>query len=174
MLNWKQYIYQWNVSDNGWKENCTLCSICSRRIQYEFEIVNRDDENDSMIIGCECVKKFDSDLHNELVISKRKLLKNKKIQYVLDFLVDLSSRESTFDYNGMIEYFEERGWFTPKQILLLIQKSERFRIPINPVNFKVMLTRDREKFQLRQMSNWDKLKLTPFLSKAQSKRFIDL
>lgn len=174
MFNWKQYIYQWSVSDNGWKENCINCAICQRRIQYEFEIVNKDDESDSLIIGCECVKKFDSELHKELVSSKRRLLNDKKVQYVLDYLVTLSSNDFNFNYNSMIEYFEERWWFTPKQMLLLIQKSKDYKTPIDPANFKVMLKRDREKLQLRQMNDQERVRITPFLSKIQLRKFFDL
>lgn len=171
MIDWEIYIYHWNISDNWWWNNLINCQLCWTEIRYEFEIVNNNNEEDILLIWCECIKKFDIDLYKELQHWKRKFLKNRSTQNVLQALYEFSVIDCKFDYQIMIRFFERHWWFSPHQILVLIEKSKDLDIKISPKDFRVSLKRNKEKTQLHNMNLLNKEKIRTFLSKVQLATF---
>ena len=171
MINWKKYKYNWNVEDNWWKSNKISCSLCWTLIKYEFELQNIDDENDIIKVWCECVKKFDSDLFKTLTKSKRKFLKDKRIENVLNILAQLAPLNNWFNYNEAIKNFEDNSWFTPKQILVIYKDMIKHKIEFNFSDFKLDIRKKRKKEQIFKLNSDDKKKLSNFFTNKQKERF---
>lgn len=171
MINWKKYKYNWNVEDNWWKSNKIQCSLCWTLIKYEYELQNIDDENDVIKVWCECVKNFDSEFFKTLTSSKRKFLNDKKVENVLNILAQLVILNDRFDYNKIIENFEDNSWFTPKQILVIYKDMIKYKIEFNFSDFKLDIRKKRKKEQILKLNNDEKIIISNFLTKQQRKRF---
>jgi hypothetical protein len=170
-MNIKEYKYNWNVDDNWWKLNKIKCALCSTDIRYEYFLQNINDENDIIKVWCECVKKFEWIPSTILNKDRNKCLKDKKKLNVLSILSQLVHLNTTFGYSKVIEYYENRDWFTPKQILVIYKDIIRYMIDSNYNDFKVKLLRDREKKQISELWLKDKEILLKFLTPQQKQKF---
>lgn len=169
-MDFKNYKYIWR-DDNWWKYNKIPCDLCNTLIRYEFELQNINNENDIIKVWCECIKKIDPTLFKILDADKRKFLKNKKIENVLNILIELTRFNTKFDYNDTIKYFEDRWWFTPRQLLVIYKDITKYKINFNFLDFKVIVIRNREKQQIVNLNYNEKIVLSKFLTKRQKERF---
>lgn len=170
-MNIKQYRYSGCVEDNWWKSNKIKCALCSTDIRYEFELKNINDENGIIKVWCECAKKFEWTPYKILTKDKRKYVKDQKRENILNILSQLIHLNSKFDYLKVIKYFEDRGWFTPKQILVIYKDITKYKIEFNNWDFKVKAIRNREKEQILNLNSSDKIIISKFLTIQQKQRF---
>jgi len=61
----------------------------------------------------------------------------------------------------------DRDAFTPNQLALLFWRLDQHEIEYSPRDFKIVIRRDREKNQLRQMEDWKIKKLWASMSTSQ-------
>lgn len=162
-------------------EHCQLCETSGLR--YHFEIINKINDN-TLLIGSECVLKFELDIidqYGNILIGEaaakkigkdrnRLIAEGKKID-VINTLILLKKNDldGNFDMDKMIKYYQSRGAFTPKQMSSILWRSEKCKIQLNPTSFKVIITRKREQEQLLYMEEWKVKKILPVLSASQKK-----
>lgn len=158
-------------------ETCELCEHPD--IRYQFKIINRHNGNE-MLVGSECINKFGISATDELgnilgrdesrrrVNRDRRFLVNEaRKRRLVNTLVALSTVEETFDINSFISYVLDRDAFTPNQLALLFWRLDHHEIEYSPRDFKLVIRRDREKNQLRQMEDWKIRKVWPCMSTSQ-------
>ena len=181
--NYERALSEWeylgNLYDNGFAR--AVCRLCGQQdIRYEFEIVNQENKN-SLLVGSECVTKFGhvkvydyqgnqlkgKEAKAKVASDKRSLIADSKTRSVLNSLVLLAGKDQEFDINSFIQYYRERGAFTPNQLVLLIWRLNECRVPYNKAHLKMIISRDREKRQLLSLTDWKLAKIMPCLTSAQ-------
>jgi hypothetical protein len=161
------------------QETCELCE--HPEIRYQFKIINRHNGNE-MLVGSECINKFSISATDELghildredsrrrVNRDRRFLVNEaRKRRMINALVELSAAEEEFDIDSFISYVLDRDAFTPNQLGLLVWRLDQHQIDYVPSDFKMVIHRNREKDQLRQMDDWKIRKLWRSLSPSQRK-----
>jgi len=156
------------------------CELCEHpEIRYQFKITNRHNGNE-MAVGSECINKFEISavdaLGNVLGRDESRRLVNRDRRFLvgearkrrlINILVALSRVEEAFDINSFIAYVQDRDAFTPNQLATLFWRLDHNKIAYAPRDFKLVIRRDREKQQLRQMSDWKMAKLWAAMSTTQ-------
>ncbi|MBV9540171.1 MAG: hypothetical protein JO167_02800 [Alphaproteobacteria bacterium] len=98
---------------------------------------------------------------------RREAIARSEARRIVATLIALAGSDEDFKIDSFIDYFQERGSFTPKQLGLLLWRLEKHRIPHLGCKFKIALRRHREQAQLKGMADWQITKLWPYLSLAQ-------
>ena len=178
----KAALHEWSYDGDMYDlgkpiETCELCDHPD--IRYQFKIVNNHNPN-VMLVGSECINKFEISATDELgnvlgkVESARKVNKDKRLlieearkRRLFRSLVDLKCAEDDFDIDSFITYEQDRGAFTPNQLTLLFWRFKKHKINHKPIDFKVVMKRNREKDQLRNMEEWKLEQLWKSLSSSQ-------
>lgn len=175
----KEWAYTGETTDYG--APIEVCQLCDQKnLRYHFEIENEHNHN-SLLIGSECILRFkigvviDGEVvHGEVAEQKvrrdrSKMIEEARVRRVFVALMTLWQADADFQdaiYN-MMEYLNDHGAFTPKQMGLLAWRMEKFGVDHAPRDFKIILRRNREKDQIRQMEDWKLGKLWPYLSSQQ-------
>ena len=174
----REWVYEGNMYDTEESHSCELCGHPDLR--YQFEITNINN-HDILLIGSECIKKFsgisvlDSKGNKLDVVSARKkvdhdkrlLITDAKKRHVINSLVELSWEDDKFKIDSFIEYFKDRGAFTPDQLATLFWRLNEHDISFNKSYFKLTIKRGREKEQLLNMPDWKLKKIYSALSSTQ-------
>ncbi len=175
----KEWDYSGNVHDS--ESNLQICELCEHpELRYQFEIVNRNNEN-SLWVGSECIKKFSGvsvldedgrvlstkERATKLNSDKRKLIESAQIKSVLNSLISLSWVDKEFEIESFVKCFEEKNAFTPKQLNLVIWRLEHNKIPFVKKHLKISLKKGKDKEQLLAMEGWKLKKIWDCLSAAQ-------
>ena len=134
--------------------SCELCGY--PRIAYGYEIKNIFTAR-SLRVGCVCVKKFS----NGYTINHIGKL------HVINTLRQLRERVDKIDINNLIKYYSENGAFTPKQLLLVLNLFNRYRIPHIPEHFKLKIRRNREKQQFSNLKTEELRLISPCITGYQ-------
>ncbi len=156
------------------------CQLCDHPdIRYQFEIQNLH-TGEALLIGSECINRFGiaatdeegrtldaAGTRRKVGRDRRKLVEDAKKRSVMNSLVALAYADREFDIGSFIVYLQERGAFTPKQLSLLLWRLAKALIPHNRKDFKLTIRRDREKAQLRRLTDWERRRLEPCLSESQ-------
>jgi hypothetical protein len=156
------------------------CQLCGQpNIRYEFQIVNRNNQN-TLLVGSECITKFGITVYDDygnritghsakarVMGDRRSLVASAKTQGVINALISLASKDNEFDFHKFISYYQERGAFTPNQLTLVMWRLNKFRISHEKSHFKLVMQRDREKQQLLRMEEWKLHQIKACLSGAQ-------
>jgi len=161
------------------RDDCELCGHPD--IRYQFQIKNRHTQN-GLLIGSECITRFDIPAVDErgsnlssgqtaqiVAKDRRKLINGAKERRMMLALIELKKRETDFDIEDFINYYAERGAFTPKQISTLFWRLEKNGIAYLASDFKLTIRRDREKNQLLALKDFQQAKILPCLSASQRK-----
>ena len=161
------------------EETCELCE--HPEIRYQFKIVNRHNGNE-MLVGSECINKFEisatddvghvldrEDSRRRVNRDRRFLVNEARKKRMITTLVELSVAEEEFDIDSFISYVLDRDAFTPNQLGFLFWRLDEHQIDYKPSDFKVVIRRNREKDQLRQMDDWKIRKLWRSFSPNQRK-----
>jgi len=180
-----EWFYTGHINDV--RKPIEICELCDHpNIRYQFEIKNRYNGN-TLFIGSECILKFDisvidedgNELSNDqaqkkLSKDRRKVIEKSKLHSVINSLLILAKRNDFFKENmdSFIEYYKERGAFTPKQLITLINGIDRYNIKVNKNHFKMIIRRTREKEQLINMKKNEIKKILPCLSPYQEKFYL--
>lgn len=176
----EEWFYTGDTYDLGQpQEDCEICGHSG--IRYQFTIQNRNNSNE-LLIGSECITRFDISaigengeiLDQEGTAKKVRKDRNKLIteaskKRVVNTLVQLSSLEEKFKINSFIEYFDDRGAFTPNQLKILIWRLSAYKIKYKKSDFKMTIRRKREKEQLAAFEVWQVKQVWDCLSANQKK-----
>lgn len=98
---------------------------------------------------------------------RRTLVDEARKKRVITALVALAQADPEFKILAFIDYLQDRGAFTPKQLALLLWRFEKLRVPFDVRDFKLTIRRDREKVQLLEMADWQIERLLPAMSPSQ-------
>lgn len=174
----REWRYEGGFNDlEAPEENCELCDHPD--IRYQFEIRNRFTDS-RLQIGSECINRFGISATGEdgedldaagtrqkVSRDRRTLLEEARKKRVITALVALSRADDQFTFLSFIDYLQDRGAFTPKQLSILLWRSEKYRVPFDVRDFKLTIRRDREKAQLMEMADWQIERLLPAMSASQ-------
>ncbi len=161
----REWHYTGNTYDLGEPlEDCELCGHPD--IRYQFEIANRHTGHE-LLIGSECITRFDIpavDEEGRLLDSaatrekvhrdRRKLITDAQKKRVIRALLQLAAADAQFEINSFIDYYQNRGAFTPNQLALLVWRFGKHKISYHKSDLKMAIKRNREKDQLRDMEDW--------------------
>jgi hypothetical protein len=158
-------------------EDCELCG--HKEIRYQFTIRNQYTDSE-LLIGSECITRFDipaiseggaslSAQETKKLVSRdrRKLITDAKKRRLIKTLVELKKSEESFNIDSFINYYGERGAFTPKQLAMLFWRLSKYQIPRHPADFKLTIRRDREKEQLLDLQDFQLAAISECLSGTQ-------
>jgi hypothetical protein len=174
----REWLYTGDMYDiESPTEMCELCEHTA--IRYQFKIINRHNGNE-MLVGSECINKFGISAADELgnilgykesrrlVNRDRRYLVNEaKKRHLINTLVALSVVEMSFEIESFISYVIDRDAFTPNQLATLFWRLDHHKIAYAPRDFKLIIRRNKEKAQLRQMPDWKITKLWAAMSITQ-------
>jgi hypothetical protein len=160
------------------------CELCDHPdIRYQFEIRNGFTDS-RLLIGSECINRFgiratddsgeelDADgTRKKVSRDRRSLVEAARKRREITSLVALVGADPEFKILSFIDYLQDRGAFTPKQLSFLLWRFEAKGIAFDIRDFKVTIRRNREKDQLLEMSEWQLQKLLPAMSVTQ-KQFL--
>jgi hypothetical protein len=158
------------------------CELCDHPdIRYQFEIRNGF-TGARLQIGSECINRFgiratgeDGEVldaartRKKVGQDRRALVEAARKKRVITALVALSHADPEFNILSFIDYLQDRGAFTPKQLATLLWRLQTHAVPFDVRDFKLTIRRDREKDQLLQMADWQIERLLPAMSIAQRK-----
>ncbi|MCA6367682.1 MAG: hypothetical protein IM631_13110 [Cytophagales bacterium] len=83
-------------------------------------------------------------------------------------LLVIQDFEKTFPIESLFKYYQRHGYFSPKQLLLLINAAARHHIRLDYQDFKTSLKKKTFKQQLADTQRYDiEVKLWPFLTDSQ-------
>lgn len=174
----REWRYTGNYHDlEAPSANCELCDHPD--IRYQFEIQNLHTA-EALLIGSECINRFGIAASDEegraldaagtrrkVGRDRRKLVEDARKRSVMSSLVALAHVDKDFNIGSFIDYLQDRGAFTPKQLSVILWRLDRSRIPHKPRDFKMTIRRDREKAQLRGLKDWERRRIEPCLNEAQ-------
>ena len=183
----RKALMEWEYQGNFYdlETPSEVCELCEHTdIRYQFEIINRN-TNAVLQIGSECVTKFGGisvvdeqgnavgqrEAKQRVARDKHKLIKDAQTKSVINSLILLAMKDKEFSIENFIGYYKERGAFTPLQLATLVWRLEKNDVKFNSIHFKMVMRRDREKEQLRDMEKWRLKKIYSCLSDFQ-KEFV--
>ncbi|HDR4427065.1 TPA: hypothetical protein QCP92_002667 [Bacillus cereus] len=167
------------MEDNEYCEaECELCN--HEEIRYEYIIKNKLNNN-IMVVGSECIKKFTDDFKTDFydiegnLVSEKRLTKDKKeyLKSILHEALDKRLANSNSDfYKSIAEKIKKDGKLTPKQLKCLYNfyptlddmGKRAFKSVV-----KVSLKKDKEKKQLTTLSPIDLEFVAQFMTSEQRK-----
>ena len=183
----REWRYDGDCQD--YEEMIETCQMCEHPdLRYHFKIEN-DLTGFDLWVGSECITRFDIaavDQHGDVVQGEaaarivaadrarlQEAARRKRLLATLRelWMVDAAYRETIQEMAG---YVETRGAFTPKQMSLLAWRLKANKVKHAPRDFTVIMRRDREKDQVRQMDDWRFGQLAPYLSASQLVRSLDM
>lgn len=156
------------------------CELCDHPdIRYQFQIRNLF-TGEPLLIGSECINRFgitatdeegrtlDAEGTRKKVASDRhKLIEDARRRRVIAALVALAHTDQEFDIRSFIDYLQDRGAFTPKQLSLLLWRLDRKGVPHEPKDFRLSIRRNREKSQLLALKDFELERMKPCLTSIQ-------
>lgn len=176
----QEWLYN-GLEDNQYCEaDCELCNY--EEIRYEYTIVNSLNNN-LMVVGSECIKKFTDDFKTDFydtegnLVNEKRLTKDKKEYFkkVLNEALDkrLVNSNSTF-LKSIAEQIKKDGKLTPNQLKSLHNFYPRLD-EMGKRAFKsvvtVSLRKEREQEQIAKLSQIDLEFVAQFMTPQQRKRF---
>jgi hypothetical protein len=160
-----EWSYNGKTRDLG--EPIADCQLCDHpNIRYQFTIENSDTEN-KLEVGSACITKFDIRAVNSLgggrlsseatkrIVSRdlSKMVNDAKKSGVIWALSELALAVTTRELDSFNEQLQKRGAFTPLQLVFLIELLITHKIPYQPSDFKMIIRRNVEKMELKQMNH---------------------
>tara|TARA_R100000656_G_scaffold115429_1_gene87992 strand:+ start:359 stop:994 length:636 start_codon:yes stop_codon:yes gene_type:complete len=184
LLALKEWVYTGEMYDlEAPNETCQLCD--HPNIRYQFNIRNTHNHNE-LLVGSECINKFEIKAVDEsgallnVIESRRKVNRDKRHlvseaskKRLINALVELLKKDDEFEIENFINYVQERGAFTPLQLSTLVWRLNEKGVRHNPLDFTLIMRRNREKDQLRAMPDWKIRKIWDYLSSPQKEWVID-
>ncbi|KLA04841.1 hypothetical protein B4086_5799 [Bacillus cereus] len=176
----EEWAYE-GLEDN---QDCIAeCELCNHEeIRYEYIIVNRLNNN-TMIVGSECIKKFTDDFQEDFydvhgnLVKESRLLKDKALHLrkILHDALDARMEGSTNTfYQSIVKQIKKDGKLTPNQLKHLNRfyqtLSEKGQQAFKSV-VKVSLRKDWEKEQVGKLNAYDRRFVVKFMSSEQRKRY---
>ena len=118
-----------------------------------------------MLVGSECIKRFEiggldergqrigAEATGKLVDKHRRgLVEDARKQRVMTALLKLGQKDPAFEAQNFIEFVDDKGAFTPKQVAMIFWRLSSNGVEYRPTDWKVRLRRDSDIAQLRTMT----------------------
>jgi hypothetical protein len=180
-----EWRYTGNFNDLETRDaDCELCD--HPEIRYQFEIQNLHTA-ERLLVGSECIHRFGvaatdeegrvldaAGTRKKVEKDRRKLVEEARKRRVITALVALAHADTAFNIKSFVEYLQDRGAFTPKQLLTLQWRLTMHGVPHDLRDLKLTIRRDREKEQLIEMEEWQLERIRPALSATQHQFLIDV
>jgi hypothetical protein len=155
----REWRYEGGFHDR--EETDADCELCDHPdIRYQFEIRNQFTDA-KLQIGSECINRFgisatgddgeDLDAvgtRTKVSRDRRTLIEEARKKRVITALVALSQADPEFRIVSFIDYLQDRGAFTPRQLDTLLWRFAKHRVPVDARDFKLTIRRGREQAQL--------------------------
>jgi hypothetical protein len=177
-------LHEWRYTGdfNDLEAPIEICQLCDHPdIRYQFEIRNLLTCG-TLLIGSECINRFGiaatdekgrtldrEESRKKVSRDRRSLIEEARRKRVVTALVALANADKEFNILSFVDYLQDRGAFTPKQLSTLMWRLDKFRVAHNPKDFKLTIKRNREKDQLRRMKDWELRRIEPCLSDSQQR-----
>lgn len=175
-----EWVYK-GLEDNQYCEaECELCN--HEEIRYEYTIVNSLNNN-LMVVGSECIKKFTDDFKTDFydtdgnLVNEKRLTKDKKeyLKKVLNEALDRRLKNSNNRFlKSIAEQIKSDGKLTPNQLKSLYSfyptLDEMGKHAFKSV-ITVSLRKEREQEQIAKLSQIDLDFVSQFMTAQQRKRF---
>lgn len=160
-------IAEWFYTGNFLDLEATdgVCELCNQLdLRYHFEIRNHLTHS-KILVGSECIKRFDltgvDDNGNWIDATetgrlvdrhRRGLVEDARKRRVMAALLKLAQFAPEFDAMSFIEFVDDKGAFTPKQVSMVFWKLNTFAINYQPRDWRVRLRRNSDLGQLRNLN----------------------
>jgi hypothetical protein len=179
----KEWRYQGGFYDlEAPDADCELCDHPD--IRYQFEIRNLF-TGERLQIGSECINRFGisatgddgedldaADTRKRVSRDRRTLVEEARKKRVITALVTLAQADAEFRILSFIDYLQDRGAFTPKQLATVHWRLTASNVLFDIRDYKMTIRRDRERTQLLGMQDWQIERLLPAMTAAQ-KSFLE-
>ncbi len=163
------------------------CELCGQQeLRYHFEIENRL-TGATLLVGSECIKRFDitgvddqgrrltADETGKLVDRHRRgLVEDARKRRVMTALLRLEQKVLDFEAKSFLDFVDDKGAFTPKQVAMLFWRLGSAGVEYRPTDWKVRLRRDSDYGQLRTMKIAALNRVLPALTPPQRKRVAEI
>lgn len=182
-LNFNVALAEWNYTGSFFdlEDERSACELCEHPdIKYQFEIRNGYTSK-RMLVGSECIRKFSisavddsgevlglTESAKKVSHDRRTAIARAELRTIVNTLVALANVDQQFEIETFIDYFKTRGAFTPKQLLLLLWRLDKYSIAYSTCKFKIVLRRHREQSQIEEILDWQFEKLRPYLTPNQT------
>ncbi len=161
-------------------ESCQLCEHAN--VRYHFEIINRE-TGMTMQVGSSCIEQFGIRVYDEegkelkgkaLENQLQLEIKTKKEEIVFASLLELwnASDENREKVTFCTREYQERGKFSPRNLLYLFQQMDEKGINYIPHVFKVTLRNKVDRESLYDMAENERETIWNSLSAAQKKSYL--
>ncbi|MGE6504403.1 hypothetical protein ACQKF0_29660 [Bacillus wiedmannii] len=176
----QEWLYKGLEDNESCEAECELCN--HEEIRYEYMIINNLNNN-VMIVGSECIKRFTDDFKTDFydidgnLINDKRLTKDKN-EYLKKFLNEaldnrLVNSNNKF-YINIANKIKKDGKLTPNQLKCL----HNFYPTLDDMGqrafknvVKVSLKKDREKEQIATLSPLDLEFVAQFMTSSQRKNY---
>ncbi len=187
-----EWFWHGEVEDNGASREAreaanegvyTSCELCGHPdIRFSFTIHNKENGNE-LKVGSECITKFievddqgaiiRDPVHKRKVLNKnvKKLIIGKKAEGVINNLLAIKKKDSSFPADSFLERFDSKKGFSIKQMKWLLRECRINGIEYDIDNYKLNLRKKKEKEQLMNLERWQFDKLKPIIPKSLQDRY---
>jgi hypothetical protein len=161
-----------------------FCQLCEgENLRYHFEIKNKSRNNNTLLVGSSCIKKFDITVFNESGVEifgnqkasfLQKKIEQKKQELMLEQIRSLWKVSTIYDRDTIecyVDGFKYNQGFKPDELCELFSLMNKSKIEFSPVLFKVSLRSQFDLNHLIDMPEHERNSILPCLSVAQKKRF---
>lgn len=178
----KEWAFSGEVIDHFFSNK--VCQLCeSETLRYHFEIKNKSGNNNELLVGSSCIKKFDITVFDEngkeIFGSQKSSFLQKKIEQKKQELMLEQIRAlwkvANPEEKETIEYYvyehKNKTGFSPDDLYDLFSLMGKYHNEFTKVLFKVSLRSQFELNCLINMPEHERDIILPCLSVAQKKRF---
>lgn len=168
------YIYS-KYGEEEKEDYHVQCELCFHPgLRYVYKIVNRFTRSE-LLVGSECIKVFTelqggnkNQANKQVRNAKKERINRSNFDHVVLCLQKLNNKNKAQD---LIKYYDERSFFTPKQVEMIFGMFYYEDISYRPAAFKMSIKKNKEKDQLlKEIAPWKVENiLWPCMSPSQQK-----
>ena len=157
------------------------CQLCDKeQLRYHFEIANRYTRK-TLWVGSTCILRFEVAVYGGRgpggeplppKDAKRhldNLMKKMQLDACIAALEKVSIKENNVVLKGALEYYTKNKCLTPKHASIVFWRLKANNVDFRPSFFKVSLSKDRHKAQIREMDQRRIDDIWPALTAGQRK-----
>ena len=162
LKEWKDTagVIDFSENDDDEKvEEYPSCELCGHPHIKTGYIIENTLTGHTLVVGCECIKKFQPEFE----------IKKVNYNHVIDCLNTLKPKIGNEKGMSLIKYYAENKAFTPKQLVWVLKMLKRNNVPYTAACFKMKIRRDREKLQLKRLTDDEIALVSKCLTPSQEK-----
>lgn len=170
---------EWYFNENtiDYEEPIEKCNLCDHEeVRYHFEIENKHNHN-TLLVGSQCILRFKLKVYDDGKLldengSKRKLnklIEQMRIKACIKSLEKVAEKEQSDILNNALEYYKKNKCLTPKFAFVVFWRLNANKIDFQDSFFKITLSNQKLKEDLRNMEHNRVLLIWKALSSLQRK-----